>query len=80
MEFYVEEAQQKVLSGMAREYQVEVAHGGWGGQIGDRMLVSTIVRIVKRMGDDPNKWEATETIHLSLDRDAAKWLSDALGK
>ena len=46
---------------MASEYQVEVAHGGWGGQIGDRMLVSTIVRIVKRIGDDPNKWEATET-------------------
>ena len=80
MKFEVEKTHEPILSGTSSEYQVEVCHGGWGGQLADGMLVSVIVRTVKRIGAGPDHWEAAETIFLSLDKDAAKWLADALAK
>ena len=80
MKFWVEEAGKTVLSGDSCEYQVEVDHGGWGGQQGDGMLVSAIIRTASRSESDPNHWETVDTIHLSLDREAAEWLSDALAR
>lgn len=77
-EFSIEKEGETVLSGVSSECQVEVDQGGWGGQFGDHMLVSAIVCTVGRIGDGPNTWKAAETIHLSLDREAARWLSEAL--
>ena len=79
MKFAIEHAKQS-LSGESSEYQIEVNHGGWGGQLGDRMLVSVIVRTVKRTGPTEKTWEADSTLFLSLDRVAADWLRDALAK
>jgi hypothetical protein len=78
MQFSIEELGKPVLSGEATEYQIEVDHGGFGGQLDDGMLVSAIVRTVKRLGSGPNQWESAATIFLSLDRVSAEWLAGAL--
>jgi hypothetical protein len=78
MEFRVEKKGLSVLSGTSAEYQIEVDQGGWGGQLGDGMLVTAIIRTVKRLNHDPRLWEAEESILVSLDKEAAIWLSAAI--
>lgn len=78
MQFTIDHSKRRVVSGESSDYRIEVCHGGWGGQLGDRMLVSVIVKTVRRLGAGQNEWEADATLHLSLDRPAIEWLTTAL--
>jgi len=71
MEFSIEQKGKTLLSGESSEYQIEVDHGGWGGQLGNGMLVSAIIRTINRIGNESHQWESEETFFLSLDKEAA---------
>lgn len=80
MKFIIEEMGKTVLSGSSSEYHIEVCHGGYGGEIGNGLLINGIIKTVKRVEGSSFKWEPEQTFILSLDEDAAVWLAEAIMK
>ncbi len=80
MQFELQEQGRAVFSGTSCDYEVEVDHGGWGGELATGMLVSIIIRAGRRRPNNPAHWEVEHSAFVSLDKEAAAWLSESVAR